>query len=138
MTWRKGMRHPGEGDTVIRPQDSIPIKLDLPPLDSDPLEHAGPVFTAEQLAFRWRTTPGVLANRRWAKRPPKFLKAPSGNVFYPASAVFAFERDRTVLPTIRLIERKPTVRRKRRRVVFGPEGRPAGVRGKRYEVRPWD
>ena len=73
---------------------SVPKRLRLPALDADPLTNEL-YMTPAELAERWRTSVGVLANRRWRKQAPRFVKLDK-SVIYPLSGVLEFERTNMV------------------------------------------
>lgn len=73
---------------------SIPRRLRLPALDTDPLANEF-YMTPRELADRWRMNVGSLANRRSKRLPPRYVKLDK-SVVYPVSAVLEFERTNTV------------------------------------------
>lgn len=56
-----------------------------PKLDED-------YFTPSELATRWKTTTGYLANRRYQSLGPEYIKL-GAKVLYPIDGILAYERD---------------------------------------------
>ena len=68
--------------------NDVRIDKDLSEIDLDTLEED--FFTPEELAQRWKTSEGYLANRRYQNRRPAYIKVGS-KVLYPVDEIIEYE-----------------------------------------------
>ena len=70
------------------------MDAEQPQPQPQPQKHLTPQELAER--FRGRVTPKTLANWRWLKIGPPYIKAGARRVLYPLAGVEAWEREQTV------------------------------------------